>query len=103
MKYLKLIFILFLINGQIESLLYQSNYCKKEKNYSICEFYACGKKFCSNNKKSCDYFISIEIYLKGFTSKPDVRHKKFKAFIRNIKKCGSYDLKNQWSHRFSFG
>ena len=104
MKYLKLIFILFLSTGLIESLFNKiSNYCRKDKNHSVCELYACGRRHCANNKTTCDYLISLENYVKVYSKQDAIKQKNFKAFIRNIRKCESNDLKNQWLHRFSFG
>jgi hypothetical protein len=90
---------------QIDGLNSLDNYCKKAGKNIECEIYSCGEKYCSINKKSCDFLISFKTIMKEYI-KHDVKQKKFKTFIDRIKICdsnGRIDFKNQWSHRLNFG
>ena len=78
------------------------NFCIKTNKNSLCEDYTCQIKYCTTDRNSCKYLISLEGILKVYTKQNKMK-KEMKTFFSGIKKCHSIHLKNQWRHRINFG
>jgi hypothetical protein len=92
MKYFFTLSVIILIINSIDSFK-PADFCKKDsqKISKNCIAHNCGTKFCTLNKKTCDSFFTLGIFLKKWSKQP----KAYATFIENIKNCEIKDYKNQ--------
>ena len=85
MKYLSMMFFLFLLQYKIESFK-TNDFCLRGKNTNKCLKYHCGTKLCSIDKQSCMNLITWG-HLSQKYIKEDIQRVKYNKFIKSIRNC----------------